>query len=138
MARPSAICYNAKLPAGLSQPVTMETVMSKPSLYLAMLLAAAAGAAMPPAARADVLLMQRVQQEQGRDLPSRGMTMAQVESRFGAPAARMDPRGGDSTVHPVINRWEYPGFIVYFEREHVIDTVMKRAEPNELGPKQAH
>ena len=99
-------------------------------------LCAAALLAAPLAASADVLLMQRVQQERGASLPSRGMSMSQVEGRFGAPVAKLDARGGDSPHHPVINRWEYADFIVYFERDRVIDAVMKRAEANELGPKK--
>lgn len=99
-------------------------------------LCAAALLAAPLAASADVLLMQRVQQERSASLPSRGMSMSQVEGRFGAPAAKLDARGGDSPHHPVINRWEYADFIVYFERDRVIDAVMKRAEANELGPKK--
>src|SRR4051812_38869158 len=113
----------------------METVMSKPSRSFAPIVAILAFA-LPAVASADVLLMQRVQEENAASLPGRGMSMAQVESRYGAPNSRLDPRGGDSTVHPVINRWDYPNFVVYFEREHVIDAVMKRAAPNELGPKQ--
>ena len=84
--------------------------------------------------RADVLLMERVQQERG-DLPTRGLSMAQVENRYGVPEAKLVPAGGDTPRHPVINRWEYPNFIVYFERDRVIDSVVKRADPTELGPK---
>ena len=60
--------------------------------------------------------------------------MAQVESRFGAPMAKLDPRGGDSTVHPVINRWEYPNFIVYFEHSHVIHAVLNTPAGNNTNP----
>lgn len=108
--------------------------MSKTGLFLASCLAAAC--AVPAICGADTLLMQRVQQERAADLPGRGMSMLQVESRFGAPVAKLDPRGGDTTLHPVINRWEYSNFIVYFERDKVISSVMKHAAPNELGPKQ--
>lgn len=87
------------------------------------------------AARADTLLMQRVHEERGANLPQRGMSMTQVESRFGAPTDRMSPAGGDAPLHPVINRWVYPNFIVYFERDHVIDSVMNQATPTEQGPK---
>lgn len=108
--------------------------MRKPSLSLASVFAVAALIA--PALHADTLLMQRVQQERTSDLPGRGQSMAQVEGRFGAPITKLDPRGGDTTLHPVINRWEYPNFIVYFERDRVISSVMKQAAPNERGPKQ--
>lgn len=86
------------------------------------------------AAAADTLLITRVQVEPG-NLPRRGMSMAQVETRFGAPSDRLDPRGGQKRDWPTINRWVYPGFTVYFERTKVIDVVMTKAVPNEIGPK---
>ena len=84
--------------------------------------------------RGDVLLIERVQGEPA-NLPGRGMSMAQVEARFGAPSDRLDPRGGQKRDWPTINRWTYPGFTVYFERNKVIDVVMTQAAPNEIGPK---
>ena len=86
---------------------------------------------------AETLLMQRVEQEKGVAMPARGMTMSQVEHRFGAPASRLDPRGGDAPLHPTINRWVYDRFTVYFEKDRVIDAVLNRASPTELGPKKA-
>ena len=82
--------------------------------------------------------MERAQKESQQNLPTRGMSMNQVESRYGAPRSRLDPRGGNKPQHPVINRWEYDNFIVYFERSHVIDSVVKRADPSERGPKPVH
>lgn len=63
----------------------------------------------------DVLLIERVQ-EKPANLPGRGMSMAQVEARFGAPSERLDPRGGQRDW-PTINRWTYPAFTVYFEAQ---------------------
>ena len=51
--------------------------------------------------------------------PARGMTMDQVASKFGAPVAKVPAVGS-----PPISRWEYPGFVVYFEHEHVIHSVV--------------
>ena len=82
----------------------------------------------------DTLLIERVREEPG-NLPSRGMSMSQVEARFGTPADRLDPRGGQKRQWPTINRWTYPAFTVYFERSKVIDVVMTKADPNEIGPK---
>jgi len=104
-------------------------------LSSAMLAVALAGAAVSPGARAETLLMQRVQQEQGVAVPSRGMSMAQVERQFGAPSNKLGPSGGDAPQHPVINRWVYNRFTVYFERDRVIDSVVNRASPTEIGPK---
>ena len=82
----------------------------------------------------DTLLIERVQ-EKPANLPSRGMSMAQAEARFGAPGERLDPRGGQKADWPTINRWMYPAFTVYFERTKVINVVMNKADPNEIGPK---
>ena len=82
----------------------------------------------------DTLLIERVREEPG-NLPSRGMSMAQVEAKYGAPSDRLDPRGGQKRDWPTINRWTYPAFTVYFERNKVIDVVMTKADPNEIGPK---
>ena len=82
----------------------------------------------------DTLLIERVREEPG-NLPSRGMSMAQVEAKFGAPSDRLDPRGGQKRQWPTINRWTYPAFTVYFERSKVIDVVMTKADPDEIGPK---
>jgi len=51
--------------------------------------------------------------------PTRGMTMAQVATKFGAPASKIPAVG-----KPPISRWEYSGFIVYFEGDHVIHSVV--------------
>lgn len=87
------------------------------------------------AVSAETLLIQRVQEENKAALPARGMTMAQVEARFGAPSDRLDPRGGQKRQWPTINRWSYPGFTVYFEKNRVIDAVANKADVTEIGPK---
>ena len=86
-------------------------------------------------ATAETLLIERVQQENPAALPDRGQTMAQIEASYGAPSARMDPRGGQKSQWPTINRWVYPAFTVYFERERVIDVVANKADATEVGPK---
>lgn len=88
-----------------------------------------------PAAMADTLLIERVQEPPAASQPARGLTMAQVESRFGAPQERLEPRGGQKRQWPVIHRWVYPSFVVYFEKQRVIDVVAHRASPDEIGPK---
>lgn len=94
------------------------------------LLATAAGTA-----SADVLLVQRAQSENRAAMPARGMSMSDVETRFGAPSEKLDPRGGQKRQWPTINRWTYPAFTVYFEKNKVIDAVANQAAPNEIGPK---
>jgi hypothetical protein len=86
-------------------------------------------------ASAETLLVDRVREEPATAMPARGMTMAQVEARFGAPADRLDPRGGQKHQWPTINRWSYPAFTVYFEKSKVIDAVANKADADEIGPK---
>jgi len=50
--------------------------------------------------------------------PARGMSMEQVAAKFGEPTTKVPAVG-----KPPISRWEYSGFIVYFEHEHVIHSV---------------
>ncbi len=97
------------------------------SLFVAALLLAAAPLALPSAAHAESLRM-KVRQEQGMNLPRRGMSMSQVERQYGPPVRKLQTRGGDSPKHPPINRWEYANYIVYFERNHVIHSVVTTPE----------
>jgi hypothetical protein len=56
---------------------------------------------------------------QARDaVVSRGLSMSQVESRYGEPARRIGAVGD-----PPISRWVYPQFVVYFEGQYVIHAV---------------
>ena len=93
--------------------------------------------ALPLSASAETLLIERVQDENAVSLPTRGLSMAEVEARHGAPADRMDPRGGQKSQWPTIHRWVYPQFTVYFEQNRVIDAVLNKADPTEVGPKPA-
>ncbi|MFK7730049.1 MAG: phosphodiesterase [Pseudomonadales bacterium] len=56
--------------------------------------------------------------------PKRGQSKLLVEKQYGEPVQRYAERG-----QPPISRWEYPGFIVYFEHGHVIHSVIKHV-PN--------
>ncbi|HEY0660769.1 MAG TPA: hypothetical protein VGD21_05565 [Lysobacter sp.] len=91
--------------------------------------------ALAGAASAETLLIERVQEENRAAMPTRGQTMAQVEARYGAPSERLDPRGGQKRQWPTINRWVYPAFTVYFEKNKVIDVVANKATAEEIGPK---
>lgn len=51
-------------------------------------------------------------------LPQRGASMAIVAAKFGAPAQRHAAVG-----QPPITRWDYAGFSVYFEHQHVVHAV---------------
>ena len=91
--------------------------------------------ALSGAVSAETLLIDRVQQEPKAEMPTRGMTMAQVQARFGAPSGKLDPRGGQKHQWPTINRWSYAAFTVYFEKNKVVDAVATRTGADEIGPK---
>lgn len=109
--------------------------MNRRTRAIHMLLAVSLLAAVAGTASADVLLVQRAQSENRAAMPARGMSMSDVEARFGAPSEKLDPRGGQKRQWPTINRWTYPAFTVYFEKNKVIDAVANQAAPNEIGPK---
>jgi hypothetical protein len=67
--------------------------------------------------------------QQGAELeqvkrPATGTTKARVIQEFGEPIGRKAARGT-----PPISSWEYEHFIVYFENDHVIHSVLKH-RPN--------
>jgi hypothetical protein len=74
-----------------------------------------------PICRADIVASEGgiAVRDAGVAAPSRGMTMAQVASKFGDPLTKVAAVGT-----PPISRWEYSGFVVYFERDHVIHAVV--------------
>jgi hypothetical protein len=58
------------------------------------------------------------------DRPASGMSMQSVEAKYGVPSRRVPAVGGGTAAQPPITRWEYPGFVVYFENDRVIHTVV--------------
>ena len=105
----------------------------RPNIHIPLVLLALLAAC--GAAQADTLLVDRASQKPAVAMPARGLSMGEVEARFGAPQERLDPRGGQKRQWPTINRWVYPEFIVYFEKNKVIDVVAHKAAPEEIGPK---
>lgn len=103
-------------------------------MFRAALLGLVVSAAVVLPVQADTLLIERVAAKPA-DMPSRGTSSAQVEARYGAPVSRLAPRGGQKAQWPTINRWVYPEFTVYFERDRVIDVVANQAVATEIGPK---
>jgi len=76
------------------------------------------GAAVTSRAETIVVDDQVQLRQSGIDTPARGSSMKAVEARFGAPESRHAAVG-----NPPITRWDYPGFSVYFEYEHVVHAV---------------
>lgn len=111
--------------------MSLLRVLSLPAL---LAFAGMAQAQVTTVATGDTLLIERVDKPAAAT-PVRGATMAQVQQRFGAPLERLDARGGQKRQWPTINRWRYPDFIVYFERDRVIDVVAIQATPGEAGPR---
>lgn len=72
-------------------------------------------------AGADTLQLDGVAPGSDSARPTRGMTQASVESRYGTPVSRQAAVG-----EPPISRWDYQGFVVYFEYDRVIHAVIKR------------
>ena len=101
------------------------------SLFAATLALAAAPLLLSAPAHAESLRV-KVQQEQRMNLPTRGMTMAQVKREYGAPIKELPTRGGSSKHQPPIHRWEYAKYIVYFEYSHVIHSVLRTPGPDSL------
>lgn len=77
------------------------------------------GLGLSGAAFADTLVVESVQSAPSIARPAHGMTMDQVEQRFGAPRERLGPVG-----EPPISHWVYDDFVVYFENRHVIHSVV--------------
>ena len=55
----------------------------------------------------------------GVETPQRGITMAAVEAKFGAPSNKSSPVG-----NPPITKWFYPNFVVVFENDKVLHAVV--------------
>lgn len=120
------------------QSCAMRSHTAKPRRHLIAPLASALFAVAALAgtvASAETLLIERVHAENPALLPDRGLSMSQVEALYGAPTQRLEPRGGQRSQWPTINRWTYPAFTVYFENNKVIDAVANKADPAEIGPK---
>jgi hypothetical protein len=62
---------------------------------------------------------------QGIKIPKRGILMKVVVAEFGEPLAKSTPVGD-----PPISYWEYKDYFVYFERNRVLDTVLKFKQQN--------
>ena len=72
-------------------------------------------------AAGDVLHIPLSQQGDNRmPRPGKGMSKAEVEKLFGVPDSSQGPVG-----QPPITRWHYADYVVTFEYDHVVHTVLK-------------
>ncbi len=78
----------------------------------------------PLMAQADVLRMDGKNSVviQKSNLPARGMTKANVGSKYGQPSNKKAAIGD-----PPISRWDYPGYSVYFEYNLVLHTLVHKS-----------
>ena len=111
-------------PFGGGFPLTIRR--AKMTLSIARTLIALFAVTLAAPASAEVLLLQTIQEApenspSGLERPKRGLTMLQVESRFGAPEERVTSVGD-----PPIARWLYPDYTVFFEYDRVIETVVHK------------
>ncbi len=106
--------------ATVSQPESATAASAAPAAATAA--NATVSATAPTAATAAMPVLSN----NGPSMPIRGMSMQNVEHIFGAPQEKLPavPDPG-SKLHPPITRWVYPSYVVYFEYNLVIHTVMK-------------
>jgi hypothetical protein len=62
----------------------------------------------------------QAQAEKNIDRPQRGLSKEMVEARFGAPQGMIDAVGD-----PPISSWNYATYVVFFEYDLVLHTVLK-------------
>ena len=102
--------------------------------YRVLLVSAVLASGLAGVATADMVAVDKgiAVKESDINTPSRGMTMSQVASKFGEPATKVPAIG-----KPPISRWEYPGFVVYFEHDHVIHSVVSGGASDPAAPAAA-
>lgn len=74
---------------------------------------------------------QQAAEKQSLERPIQGVTKDSVQAKYGDPQEWSDPVGD-----PPISSWEYQDFIVYFEHDRVLHSVLKRNGNNEEQPEQ--
>jgi hypothetical protein len=102
--------------------------------YRALLVSAVLASGLAGIATADMMAVDHGIAVKDSDVntPARGMTMSQVAGKFGEPVTKVPAVG-----KPPISRWEYPGFVVYFEHDHVIHSVVSGGASEPAAPPAA-
>lgn len=102
----------------LIRTLTKTVGISTTALFVALGLNFTAATAV--AETIQVPIGQQAQHNQNLNRPRTGTTKASVEQKFGAPIEVRAAVGS-----PPISSWVYAEFIVYFEHEHVVHSVLK-------------
>ena len=97
-----------------------------PARSLSLILALLSTFILPVTAYSDTLVIPDISNQpsntpEGVPRPTRSMTMEQVKDQFGNPLEIHGPVG-----NPPITRWVYDRFVVHFEHEYVIHSVVKK------------
>jgi hypothetical protein len=64
---------------------------------------------------------EQAQRSAQEDLPRNGLSESSVENRWGQPQSVTSPVG-----EPPISQWQYENFIVFFEGDRVIHSVLRQ------------
>jgi len=107
---------------GTNKAQARVTARGVAATVITAMMAAAAGLGAAASAETIVVNDQVTLRDSDLARPSRGMSMKAVESKFGAPQGRHPAVG-----KPPITRWDYQGFAVFFENDHVIHAVVTPA-----------
>lgn len=94
--------------------------------YRLLLTCALLAGFMASSTHAETIKIPLGQQTSGYEVerPTLGMHQSMVEKKFGQPLGWQEPKGT-----PPISRWEYKHFVVYFESNYVIHSVVKHQPP---------
>jgi hypothetical protein len=90
------------------------------SLRIALIGVGVIATALPVAAETLVIDGQVAVAASNVPTPRRGATMGDVERNFGQPVNKHNSVG-----NPPITKWEYPGFVVVFEHDRVLHSVVR-------------
>ncbi|MBB5322456.1 hypothetical protein [Marinobacter oulmenensis] len=94
---------------------------NKPNLLATTLAFALTALASAPLAAEQIVVPVGTQGKQNQiEVPNNGVTQASVRERWGEPTDIRGPVG-----QPPITQWHYAGFIVYFEGNRVLHTVIR-------------
>lgn len=85
----------------------------------------------PSLSSAEILAIPEPPKSFSVTLPGRGMTMTEVLEKFGEPKTK-DPEVGE----PPITRWNYEKYVVVFEYQYVIHSLLKKPPLQMSGNRQ--
>lgn len=129
-AMPAPTAQTASAPAAASMPMNASSAAAAATAMTATSAAEAASSTLAPTGTTAATTAGEIS---GPNLPVRGMSMANVEHIFGAPLQKLPAVPDPGTkLHPPITRWIYPTYVVYFEYNYVVHTVLK-AHPFKNG-----